>query len=146
MTYATAHEVITSGAHYIVHIHTDMGWTTPPDPDYRQVLGLDALLAARRVLRTEPAGTAWSTPAKALHLQSNDGRLCLRFTPTTATETNPRPHLYNSEPAPGSTLATPAPPTHDDDRCPQGGEEAREPTARRSLSQAATRSRRSRWS
>lgn len=120
MNYAAARLVIDPDADYVVHVRTDTGWTAPADPGHRQLPGLDVLVAARRVLRAEPPGTAWCTSAEALHLRSGDGRLWLRFVLTAVAETDlcPRPGCAEILPDSGNCACAgqPAP----DDRAPAG--------------------------
>ncbi|WP_328373476.1 hypothetical protein OG800_50375 (plasmid) [Streptomyces sp. NBC_00445] len=80
--YTAARQAIDPDADYIVHVRTDTGWTRPGDPDQRELPGLDVLLAARRVLRAQPAGSVWCTPGEALNVRTGDGRLWLRFVPS----------------------------------------------------------------
>ncbi|WP_214355198.1 hypothetical protein, partial [Streptomyces sp. CJ_13] len=101
--YATARQLIDPDADYTVHVRTETGWTQPADPDHRELPGLDVLLAARRLLRAQPAGRVSSTHPDTLDLHTGDGRLWLRFVPTTLGDNDPAP----AEPA-------------TDDRAPQG--------------------------
>ncbi|MFJ5850862.1 hypothetical protein [Streptomyces sp. NPDC092903] len=101
--YASARQLIDPDADYTVHVHTETGWTRPADPDHRELPGLDVLLAARRLLRAQPAGRVNSTHPDTLDMHTADGRLWLRFIATTLGENAPGP----AEPA-----------THD--RAPQG--------------------------
>lgn len=85
-SYTTARQAIDPDADYVIHIRTDTGWTQPTDPGQSQLPGLDVLLAARRALRAEPAGTVRCTPARTVHIRTGDGRLWLRFMVNTVAE------------------------------------------------------------
>ncbi|MFD6974496.1 hypothetical protein [Streptomyces sp. NPDC059949] len=86
--YAAARQLIDPDADYAVHVRTDTGWQRPGDPDQRELPALDVLLAARRVLRSEPAGRVWSTRPDTLNVRTGDGQIWLRFTVTTLTATD----------------------------------------------------------
>lgn len=102
--YATARRLIDPDADYTVHIRTGTGtgWTRPTDPDYRELPGLDVLLAARRVLCTRPAGHVESISPDTLDIRTGDGRLWLRF--NTA---SPSTVQVPGEPAPGDVFGRP---------------------------------------
>jgi hypothetical protein len=87
LAYTAARQVIDPDADYAVHARTPTGWRQPHDPGQRELPGLDVLLAARRALRAEPAGTVWCAPAAALNVRTGDGRLWLRFVPRAVAET-----------------------------------------------------------
>lgn len=89
--YAIARQLIVPDTDYTVHIRTNTGWTQPTDPDHRELPGLDVLLAARRVLRARPAGHVQSTSPDTLDIRTGDGRLWLRFTDTTLSESGSAP-------------------------------------------------------
>lgn len=86
-TYATARRMVDPDADYVVHVRTDTGWKQPGGPEQRQLPGLDVLVAARRVLRAQPAGSVWCTP-EVLNVRTGDGRLWLRFTARALAETD----------------------------------------------------------
>ncbi|MFH9818387.1 hypothetical protein [Streptomyces sp. NPDC017230] len=86
--YTAARQLIDPDADYTVHVRTDNGWQSPGNRDQRELPGLDVLLAARRVLRTQPAGRVWSTLPNTLNVCTGDGLLRLRFTVTTLAETD----------------------------------------------------------
>ncbi|MFI1648258.1 hypothetical protein ACH4XT_15145 [Streptomyces avidinii] len=94
--YITARQLIDPDADYTVHVRTETGWTRPADPDHRELPGLDVLLAARRLLRAQPAGRVSSTHPDALDMRTGDGQLWLRFVATTLGDNAPGP----TEPAP----------------------------------------------
>jgi hypothetical protein len=79
LAYTAARQAIDPDAGYVVHVRTGTGWTQPGDPDQRELPGLDVLLAARRVLRAQPAGRVWCTPGDTLNVSTGNGRLWLRF-------------------------------------------------------------------
>ncbi|MER5985656.1 hypothetical protein [Streptomyces sp. NPDC001787] len=87
-TYAAARQLIDPDTDYTVHARSGTGWTQPADPDHQELPGLDILLAARRVLRGEPAGRVWSTRADTLNVRSGNGQVWLRFTVTTTAVTD----------------------------------------------------------
>lgn len=100
--YATARRLIDPDADYTVHIRTDTSWTQPTDPDHRELPGLDVLLAARRVLRAQPAGHVESTIPNTLDIRTADGQLWLRFTAA-----SPSTCQVPGEPAPGDPFGRP---------------------------------------
>ncbi|WP_157877054.1 hypothetical protein, partial [Streptomyces graminilatus] len=55
--YTAARRLIDPDTDYAVHVRTPTGWRQPHDAGQRELPGLDVLLAARRALRAEPAGT-----------------------------------------------------------------------------------------
>jgi hypothetical protein len=85
--YTAARQAVDPDADYVVHVRTASGWAAPGDPGQRDLPGLDVLLAARRVLRAQPAGSVWCTPSETLNLRTADGRLWLRFVPGAVAET-----------------------------------------------------------
>ncbi|MEV6581383.1 hypothetical protein AB0M92_24845 [Streptomyces sp. NPDC051582] len=89
--YATARQLIDPDADYTVHVRIETGWTQPADPDHRELPGLDVLLAARRLLRSRPAGHIGNPHPDTLDMHTGDGRLWLRFTATTLNDNDPGP-------------------------------------------------------
>ncbi|WP_024127286.1 MULTISPECIES: hypothetical protein [unclassified Streptomyces] len=85
--YASARQLIDPDADYTVHVRAGNGWQSPGNRDQQELPGLDVLLAARRVLRAQPAGRVWSTRPDTLNVCTGDGLLWLRFTVTTLAET-----------------------------------------------------------
>ncbi|GLX22464.1 hypothetical protein Slala02_57670 [Streptomyces lavendulae subsp. lavendulae] len=71
--YSTARRLIDPDTNYTVHIRTDAGWTQPTNPDHHEVPGLDVLVAARRTLRTQPAGRVENTGPDELAIRTHDG-------------------------------------------------------------------------
>lgn len=89
--YTTARQLIDPDADYTVHVRTETGWAQPGDPDHRELPGLDVLLAARRVLRAQPAGRVSSPHPDTLDIHTGDGQLWLRFTTTLSTKPSLKP-------------------------------------------------------
>ncbi|MFD8727761.1 hypothetical protein [Streptomyces sp. NPDC059611] len=86
--YAAARQLIDPDADYTVHARSETGWTQPADPDHQELPGLDVLLAARRVLRSELTGRVWSTRSDTLNVRTGNGLVWLRFTATAAAATD----------------------------------------------------------
>ncbi|MEU5137752.1 hypothetical protein [Streptomyces californicus] len=87
-SYAATRQLIDPDADYTVHARSETDWTQPADSDHQELPGLDVLLAARRVLRSEPAGRVWSTRSDTLNVRTGNGQVWLRFTATAAATTD----------------------------------------------------------
>ncbi|WP_030390853.1 hypothetical protein [Streptomyces sp. NRRL S-241] len=108
--YTTARQLIDPDADYTVQVRTETGWTQPGDPDHRELPGLDVLLAARRVLRAQPAGRVSSPHPDTLDIHTGDGQLWLRFTTILSTKPSLKPEgspLSHAEHTAATTLSTP---------------------------------------